>query len=622
MLPEDPRLALEKALASAAPNSRLKKAHKVAGVKHSPEFQRVIELPQREYSDEEVAEIVAQFTEVLKTPLGQMILRAAQAMALLEIGMYKGLLAPIRVGGGKTLISLLAAYVLGAVRPLIVLPANAIEPTRERQRDLSKHWRIPYWLHYVSYESLGRLSHETFLEDLNPDCIIADEVHMAANPKAGVTRRLKRFIRGDKSTGLGGHDIPVIALSGTLTKRSLKNYAHLADWALRGGSPMPRTWADVEQWADVIDERKGENPKEQKKVRYKSGALVWFSGGVDDQKAIREGYARHLLGTPGVIGTFDPGPTCSLEVHRVTVPTPRKIFDAYFKLRNDWESPDGWPLTGGLEINRVARQLAMGFYYRPVVRPPAEWLNARRAWAQFVRHTLQYNRQGLDTPAAVAMACIRGDLDDTIYRAWKAVEKSFKLVQEAVWLDGYMVQKAADWLSTEQGIVFCEHIEFAEILSEFTGVPYFGKDASNKEHGHLEKWGGKPAIASLQSCHKIWNLQAWNRGYVCGVPASGQWWEQLLGRFHRDGQEADLVQFDAAIQCLEHSLAVNPERDEKGKPLGQANKDADYIEQTQVQVQKINLADWRWYSDPNNGPVWSKEKPKAKTAEDCWRMVA
>jgi hypothetical protein len=592
--------ALEAALASSSPRSKLRKAQRTGGVRLSPEFQRVTELPRRQYTEEETQAIVMAMTEALKTPHGQMILRAAQALGLLEAGMYRGLMGPIRVGGGKTLVSLLVAYVLGSIRPLLVLPANAIDPTRERQRALSEHWRIPYWLHYVSYESLGRKSHEKFLEELNPDCIIEDEAHMSANPKAGVTRRLKRFIRGDKSTGLGGHDIPVIVLSGTLTKRSLKNYAHLADWSLKDRSPLPRTYSDVEQWADVIDER----PVNDQKDHFKAGALVWFSGGVDDQVAIREGFANHLLATPGVIGTFDPGPTCSLEVHRVTVPHPEEIRKAFYTLRKHWASPDGWLLMGGLEKNRVARQLAVGFYYRPVERPPTDWLIARRAWHQFVRHTIQYNRLGIDTESVVALACAHGKLDPTIYNAWRAIKDTFKLKTEAVWIDGYCVEAAAKWLENERGLVFCEHIEFAEMLSALTGVPYFGKNATSPEGVHIEQHKGRPGICSLPSCHKIWNLQEWNRGLVVAPPSSGQWCEQLLGRFHRDGQLADLVQWDFMVQCLEHNNAV-----------AQARRDANYVEQTQVQVQKLNIADWRWFNDPIDSPFdrtsvfWDKGVP-------------
>lgn len=592
----DHAAALDAAIAKAGPRSKLKKAYREAGVKHSAEFQRIIEAPQREYTEEEAAALVEQLTALLKTPNGAMILRPAQAIALLEIGMYRGLLGPLRVGAGKTLITLLAAYMLGSVRPLLLLPANAIGPTRERQRLLSEHWRIPYWLHYVSYESLGRPSHERFLEELRPDAIIPDEAHMLANPKAAVTRRVKRYVRGDKQAGIEGTNVPVTPVSGTLTKRSIKNYSHLSDWALGPRSVVPRTYGDAEQWAEVIDER----PDDQE--RTKPGALVWFADGSTDRKAIREGFAKHMLRTPGVVGTFDKGPTCSLEVHRYTVPIPETVRQCFYTLRKHWATPDGWLLMGGLDKNRAARQLAMGFYYRWNPRPPEEWLKRRREWHAFVRHQIQYNRQGLDSEATVALACVHGKLDAQIYLAWREIRDTFKPVQEAVWVDGYALEAAAKWVGEHKGIVFCEHVEFAEMLSEVTGLPYCGRDATSAEGKHIEAYNGAPLIASLQSCHKIWNLQAWNRGLVAGPTGSGSWAEQLLGRFHRDGQTADLVRFDFLTQCLEHSNSV-----------GQSRRDADYVAQSQLQEQKLRLADWRWFEDPEptdrSSVFWSKEVP-------------
>jgi hypothetical protein len=597
---------LDAALAKASPRSKLKKAQQERGVRHSEEFQRIIDLPVRTYTEAEVEALVEQLTALLKTPNGTMVLRPAQAIALLEIGMYRGMLGPIRVGGGKTLITLLAAYILGSVRPLLILPANAIEPTRERQRILSEHWRIPYWIHMVSYESLGRPSHDKFLQELLPDALIGDEAHMAANPKAAVTRRIRRYQRGDKSEGLGGHNVPCLWFSGTLTKRSIKNYSHLADWGLGEGSPVPRTFGDCEQWADVIDERKeddNEDPYSYERTR--PGALVAFSGGDQSRVEIRKGYAERVSNTPGVVCTYDDGPSCSLEIHRVTVATPQTIDTAFKTLRDDWATPDGWLLMGGLEKSRAARQLALGFYYRPKVRPPEDWLNRRREWHAFVRHQIQHNRQGLDSEATVAMACAHGKLDPSIYRAWREIRDTHKPVQEAVWLDGYAVAYAAEWLSHAPGIVFCEHIEFAGVLSELTGIPYCGRNAADANGVHIEAHEGRPLIASVQACHKIWNLQSWHRGLLCGPPTSGAVSEQLLGRFHRDGQDADLVRFDYLVQCLEHSNGVT-----------QTRRDADYIEQSQKQTQKLNLADWRWFEDPGQGAPWVKGKTMKPMAFD------
>lgn len=601
MLPDTTSIfsALDASLSKASPRSKLKRAQQERGVRHSEEFQRIIDLPVRKYSDAEVADLVVQLTALLKTPNGVMVLRPAQAIALLEIGMYRGLLGPIRVGGGKTLITLLAAYILDSVRPLLILPANAIEPTRERMRQLSEHWRIPYWIHMVSYESLGRPSHADFLRDLQPDAIIGDEAHMAANPKAAVTRRIKRYQRGDKTEGLGGHNVPCLWFSGTLTKRSIKNYLHLAEWSLGEGSPAPRTFGDAEQWADVIDERKEDSDDPYDYQRTRPGALTYFSGGDASRIKIREGYAERISSTPGVVCTYDDGPSCSLEIHRVTIPIPEPVNAAFKTLRDDWASPDGWLLMGGLEKNRTARQLAMGFYYRWNPRAPEEWLNRRREWHSFVRHQIQYNRLGLDSEATVALACVHGKLDPSVYHAWKAIRDTFKPVQEAIWIDGYALEHAATWLQSP-GIVFCEHVEFAEALSDLTGLPYCGRNAVDQNGVHIEKHAGRPIIASLQSCHKIWNLQDWDRGLLCAPPSSGAWQEQLLGRFHRDLQKSDLVRFDFMVQCLEHSTGVT-----------QSKRDAAYIEQTYNQTQKLNIADWRWFEDPLLGPAWNRGKSQA-----------
>jgi superfamily II DNA or RNA helicase len=53
-------------------------------------------------------------TQKLRTENGTMTLRPIQAQALSELEQCQGLFAPIRVGGGKTLISLLAPALLQA----------------------------------------------------------------------------------------------------------------------------------------------------------------------------------------------------------------------------------------------------------------------------------------------------------------------------------------------------------------------------------------------------------------------------------------------------------------------------------------------------------------------------
>src|SRR5678816_4636049 len=102
-----------------------------------------------------------------------MTLRPIQALALVEAAETGGLFAPIRVGGGKTLLSLLLPVVLGAERPLLLLPAKLIEKTRRAMHALQQHWRIARHTRLVSYELLGRAQAAELLDRFEPDLIIA-----------------------------------------------------------------------------------------------------------------------------------------------------------------------------------------------------------------------------------------------------------------------------------------------------------------------------------------------------------------------------------------------------------------------------------------------------------------
>jgi hypothetical protein len=78
------------------------------------------------------------------------------------------------------------------------------------------------------------------------------------------------------------------------------------------------------------------------------------------------------------------------------------------------------------------------------------------------------------------------------------------------------------------------------------------------------------------------NLQAFANQLVLQPPASGQTWEQLLGRMHRPGQNADEVRCDV----LQHTWFA------KANLVG-ALRDARYIEDSQNMRQKLNLATWK-----------------------------
>ena len=203
-------------------------------------------MPCRVPGDNE--DLARDMTALLKTPCGTMGLRPVQALALHDIGVAGGLFGPIRVGGGKTLISLLAPYILESRSPLLLLPAALIDKTQRDLRELSKHWRIPRNIRMLSYEMLGRVQSAGTFAHYPPDLIVADEAHRLKNKKAGVTRRVVRFMKEHPKTHF-------VAISGTIMSRSIRDFAHIIRWCLPKGAPVPITEGEVEEWGDALDER-------------------------------------------------------------------------------------------------------------------------------------------------------------------------------------------------------------------------------------------------------------------------------------------------------------------------------------------------------------------------------
>lgn len=495
----------------------------------------------------------------------------------------------------NTLTSMLGFLVLEAKRPLLLVPAKLVDKTRRDMHALRKHWLIPPYVRILSYELLGREQSAKTLEEIAPDVIIADECHKLRNTGAAVTRRVKRWLEAHPDTKFVG-------LSGTVMKRSLHDYYHLAAWALKVTNPTPTDFNDRMGWAAVIDEKKNKST-EAIEAKVAPGALINFCDDeerslyrTDPIKAVRSGYRRRLVETPGVVATQDGALGMSLIIDSQVVEVP-EIAEAVSMLKRDWKRPDGEPVMDAIEIWRHLREIACGFYYRWNPTPPREWLDARRVWARAVREVLRNNRLGLDSEAPIRRTVLderrrvaAGELspsqrrfaaEDEALKAWEVVEKTFVPNLEAVWLSKRVVEFAGKWLASEQGICWVEHVEFGRVLSETTGIPYYQRGGLNAAKKPLEDHPPATAlIASIASNAEGRNLQAWNKNLIVSPPTSGAVWEQLLGRTHRDGQEADEVIATLVITLTEQAAAFE-----------RARADARAISDTLGQEQKLAYAD-------------------------------
>lgn len=557
-------------------------------VQRTPEWDRINQLPWRSSGGAEgLAEALS---NALRRPHGQQTLRQIQAWALHEIYLHGGLLAPIRCGHGKTLISLLAPLVLGSQRPLLLLPAKLIEKTRREMRLLSVHWPIPNHIRIMSYEALGRMSAAEYLRAWAPDLIVADECHRLKSRSTAVTRRVARVFADDPSC-------KGVFLSGTLTKRSLKDFAHLATWALKpAGSPLPNSWGELTEWADCVDESfRGDRPM--------SGALAAWApnptaAALGDTDEVRRGFHARLTSTPGVVASTESRIGTSLLISSISIHESPVVREAFAGLRERWDRPDGEPMVDGASVWRVARELALGFYYRWDPEPPPAWREARRQWAKLCRYLIAENRRQLDSELQIKHAIRDGYYPShtSTLREWEDISPTFKPNSVPVWICDKAIVAASAWASAHHGIVWTEHTAFAKRLAKHACLSYYGAGGLDSHGRPIEMHVGASFIASSDANAEGRNLQKWHENLETSPAPNGLQWEQKLARTHRDGQEADQVTFDVFFACAEHVSAFDA-----------ALADARYTLAVTGHEQKILYADKDIADCGVSGPVWDKE---------------
>lgn len=521
---------------------------------HVPEIDRVKGLPKDDFLD---------FTGDPYTPrfgIGEQRLRPHQAKALEYAEKHRGLLANLPVGSGKTLISLLLPIVLKAQRPLLLLPASLIEKTHKEFSGYRKHWTTNP-IRCISYESLGRVAQADLLNQLAPDLIVADEAHKLANIKTSAcARRVDRYMSKNPATMF-------CALSGTMMKRSLKDFAHLSRWALKDGSPLPLFGDEVERWANAVDPEW----KNKRRVPYKPLNKLR-----ELNETQQEAVGRRIQETPGVAIMHKSFDETKLFVNFRAVEVSSNAAEMLSHMRKTWETPNGDTLLSAVDVWRHAQEMALGFYSFWEPPAPERWRNRRKEWHSFVRETIARKRKW-DSPLQIEHAIHNGELTDKgVLDEWLDVKNEFTPNPVARWLDEDVptITYCKGWLKgNPNGLIWVAHRFFGRRLERELGIPFF---AGRGDGGTIEDHQG-PAVLSIQANGTGRNLQRWSRCLVCTPPTAGRTWEQLLGRCHRDGQTKD-VHFEVI-------LAV-PEAEEAMK---RARSDAMYIEATWGQQQKLGV---------------------------------
>lgn len=536
-------------------------------VNYTEELERVLNLPMRDWEKRMgETQLHPRMTNAYKQPRGQQVLRPIQAAAIADLHDHRGLLAPIGVGQGKTLISFLAPLVLSAARPILLVPAALKEKTYREFAALRWHWIGHPSTLVESYEMLSQVNGLDILNNYQPDMIICDEVHRLKNLNASVTRRVNRYMQANPSTIFAG-------MSGSIMKRSLMDFWHLAYWALRHKMPLPRDQKEAETWASVLDELQDvggftstQRPGGGFSGRKKPGALNlfcedlteddvmepiadMFNFAIDGEKRekVRRAFQKRFRSSPGIVCSGAEKLDCSLSIEMLEWPIGTRSQEAIKTLKSTGYTPSGDLVSEASVVWMMTLELACGFYYRWDPPAPMDWLTARRNWNAAVRAILEKHIPGLDSPLQVERALTFGRYEDKValeaYQDWVKIQDTFQPNQVAEWLDDSVALRCAEWMKKTKGIVWTQFNAFGEHLSRLSGVGFCAEQGCDANGRPMEDYAGGPVIASIMANSTGRNLQDWNQNLVVTPPSNGLAWEQLLGRTHRQGQKADNVYY-------------------------------------------------------------------------------
>lgn len=518
-----------------------------------------------------------------------------QSTSLQAIADNRGALLGLGVGWGKTAIALLAPTVLGAAFAVILTRPSLVEAMREEYDKLRRHYRLAPCLP-MSYaelsqpKSTGVLGTITARHANDRVVVVMDEVHNLARLESARTKRVLRF--AEEHPG-----VMFVGLSGTLTSRSLKQYAHLAALCLGDRSPLPRPSAkgELSAWASCIDNDGHPKPEERARLR-----PLWEAFGAEPvngqyilhgkqlQEWHRRAYRSRLQSAPGVVLTEASSIGTSLVVTQLDgLTVPPTVAEPLAKLLKEGVDPRGDAMQSDDDLWRVARHLSVGFYMRwvwPNNVVDTEWLDARREWHRLVRSELRDAREGYDSPLLVWNTVARrraaGERDflTEAQAAWAAVKDRPEPPSVVTWLSSYYVEWIRDYVARQPGpvIVWYESRPMAAALA-LVGLPVYGSGTRIPEDPP-----GRNIAASWLVHRDGCNLQrAWSRNLVIEPPANGLVWEQMMGRTHRTGQPADEVEVEAVAHTRPFKEAI-----------AKARASARYIEDSMGNRQKLNFCTW------------------------------
>lgn len=532
---------------------------------------------------------------------------------------FGGDFCQIGVGFGKTLCTLMIAYkayIKGLKRIMLCVPANVMPQLTTVDIKWART-RIPFnmpimilggkniverrlistsgkkGLYIMPYSLLSAQDAEATLESIKPELIILDEAHNLSARGSARTKRMLAYADRHKAT-------ECVALSGTITKKTIRDYFHLIKWCLRQYNPLPNGLQLANEWAQVIDaEATGTHGEGDSGAnRGATGPLMplirWAQRTFPQQQfpsniaGFRKAFKLRKSTAPGVISSDDASIGTSLVMTNIPVENMensagwKELKELTDKIEDEWTTPNGDEIEHAIHLWKWLNELWGAGFYNQLVWPSKEKYAERKkisvgeaedvlakcrehhaagqVYAKELRNWLAKNSfQGCDTPFLVGREmAVNGaaQVSADLYEKWMDHKRlDFKgrpdRDSHAVRVCPFKVNAAVAWAQELQsskgvkgGIIWVYHQEAGawchERLVE-AGIDALHCPAGDRFNAQIIDHAHKDRIvvASITAHGTGKNLQHFQNNYFLQWPRDASAAEQVLGRTHRVGQKAD-----------------------------------------------------------------------------------
>lgn len=619
------------------------------------EARRIISLPVSGMLDDEELEIFnIEHLRMDALEQGERLFDV-QAAAVRDYIAVGGGLFPIGVGWGKTGVALMCAqhdYEQGLERVMLMcrpsdvgsilrrhlpewrarvpfdIPIRSLHGKGPKERRLIAESRAA-GLYIMPFSLLSRPDGNELMELISPNALYIDEAHNLKRHDRG---------RGKKVCGREGYlqqrvdagsPAKMLAMSGTMTKKSLSDYAHLARLALHAESPLPLSSNVLWTWDQLL--RTDATRPDGFGIRSMAPLIAWARRTTGQEfnpletESYRRAFRHRLVMSPGVVATGERELGVSLTLRNTPVAQQFCCGEGWDELQRliaevkAFRTPDGENIDHAMHCYKWLSELSAGFYYRLFWPSPAKLAKRRsipeeEAKSLLVRAQMHHAAQqgyyrevheffkraplGLDTPGDVARAILRDDerVPSEVASAYKRMkglefEGMPQRDHEVIRVCDFKIQAAVRWAKEQPGgVVWFKHNAVGLWLRE--AFKEAGIDAAYCPAGADELiesigdplQGGKGdrvVIASIKAHGVAKNLQAFQHQLFVQWPREADDAEQALGRTHRNGQEADELVVDLlnTIEWDHTNLAA-------------CLNDAIYVQQTTDSRQKVIYCDW------------------------------